>query len=140
MSDKYIVNLIKKIKNALDEEKYFLAGHDLHDMIKYGVIIEDPVLIFLTSELSDVFRNCFSGVKEFRKKLDESNINEILSNVKELLDLITHKEAILDNDTKIKIFDSLTYIISNAERIQLETTRFEGDRAIRRKLIRGMSL
>ncbi len=137
MNDKYVVNLIEKIKNALDNKDYFLAGQELHDMIKYGVIIGDRVLIFLTSELSDVFRNCFLGVKEFQKLLDESIIKKILSNVKELLDLITHKEANLDNDDKIKIFDSLTYIISEAERIQLKTRDLEGSRAIRRRLYRG---
>ena len=137
MNDKYVENVIKKVKYALDEEKYFYAGQSLYDLIKYGVIIGDDILVFLASELSDVFRNCFLRVKEFEKDLDKSIITDILYNVQELLDFIIHKETSLDSETKIKIFDTLIYIISNAERIQAQTRDLEESKIVKRRIYRG---
>ncbi len=137
MSDKYVVNVMKKIRYALDDEKYFLAGQGFFDLTKYGIIVGDDTLVFLASELSDVFRNSLLRTKEFEKDLDKDIISNILSNVKEILNTIAHKKESLDSDTKIKIFDALTYIISNAERIQAETIDLEDSKIIRRRIIRG---
>jgi len=137
MNDKYVEYVIKKVKYALVEENYFHAGQSLYDLIKYGVIIGDDILAFLASELSDVFRNCFLSVKEFEKDLDKSIITNIVYKVQELLDFIIHKETSLDSETKIKIFDDIIYIISNAERIQVETRDLEGSKSVKRRILRS---
>ena len=137
MSDKYVVNVIKKIRYALEEEKYFLAGQGFYNLTKYGTVIGDDILVFLASELADVFKNSFLRIKEFEKALDNSLISNILSCVKELLNIIVHKKESLDSDTKIKIFDDLTYIISNAERIQAETRDLEDSKIVKRRIYRS---
>jgi len=140
MSDKYIVNAIKKVRSALENETYFIAGQRLYNLTKYGVVIGDPILILLTSELADVFRNCFLRLKEFEKEIDQSIVSSIISNAKEILNIITHKKENLDSETKIKILDTLTFIISNAEMIQVEIGELEESKSISRRRIQSRIL
>lgn len=137
MSDIYVVNIIKKIRYYLEEERYFLVGQGFYNLTKYGIVIGDDILVFLTSELSDVFRNSLRRVKEFEKYMDKTIISNILSKVKEVLNTIVHKKESLDSDTKIEIFDALIYIISKAERIQAETIDLEDSKIVKRRIVRS---
>ncbi len=131
MSDKYIENIMKKVSSAIESEKYFIAGQSLYLLTKYAIVIGDDTLVFLSSELADVFRNCFLRLKEFEKDIDKSIVSSIISTSKEMLNIIIHKKDDFDSDTKIKIFDDLTYIISNGERIQEELREIEESKNVR---------
>ncbi len=137
MRDKYVEVIVEKINFALLDENYSLAGQNLYELTKYGIIIGDETLVFLASELSDVFRNSFLRIKEFEKNLDKTIITDILLKVRKILDIIADREENLDSETKIKIFDGLTFIISNAERIQAKTRELENSKSIKRRRLQS---
>ncbi|KKM01938.1 hypothetical protein LCGC14_1789390 [marine sediment metagenome] len=85
----------------------------------------------------DVFRNKFLRIKEFEKNLDKTIITDILLKVRKILDIIADREENLDSETKIKIFDGLTFIISNAERIQAKTRELENSKSIKRRRLQS---
>ncbi len=117
MRDKYVEVIVEKINSALLDENYSLAGQSLYELTKYGIIIKDETLVFLASELSDVFRNSFLRIKEFVRNIDKTIITDILLKVRKILDIIADKEENLDSETNIKIFAGVTFISINAESI-----------------------
>lgn len=118
MSDKYIEKIIEKIKDLIHDGKYNLAGDKFFDLARYGIVIENKLLTFLSSELTDVFRNSIDDFKEFEKELDKDKLNEIVASTPDLLKYFTIDENNITPENKREIFDLLLTIISNSETIQ----------------------
>lgn len=133
MSDKYIDEMIDTIEININNENYFLVGDKFYKITKYGIIVTNRIAVLIASELADVFRNTLSGVKEFKKDLNLTNMEKIISSVKELLKFLKLKEEDLDVEKKSKIFDLLLFIIYNSEKIQAEIIDLETDQRIRRR-------
>ena len=135
MIDKYIERMLKSSKELIKSGDFFPAGDNLIKLARYGTVIDNPLLVFLSSELSDVFRNCFNGSKEFQKEIDLTLINDIIERVYELMDIMETNNEVIEDKLKIKIFNMLMYVISNAERIQLSIRDLETKRQFKRRRI-----
>jgi len=118
MSDKYIEKIIERIKDLIDNGKYNLAGNKFYDLTKYGIVIENKILTFLSSELTDVYRNSVDDFKEFEKELDKNKLKEIVASTFNLLKYFTIDEKNIKPENKQEIFDLLLSTISNSETIQ----------------------
>jgi len=132
MSDKYIDEMIDTIETNINNENYFLAGDKFFKITKYGIIVTNRIAVLIASELADVFRNSLSGVKEFKKDLNLTNMEKLISSIKELLKFLKLKEEDLDVEKKNKIFDLLLFIIYNSEKIQAEIEDLDSNQRIRR--------
>lgn len=118
MTDKYIEKTIEKIKNLINEEKYHLIGEKFYDLTKYGIVIENRLLVFICSELTDVFRNLINVSKEYEKELEKNRINIVIESTKKLLNYLDLGEDSLKSEDKQDIFELLISIIYNSESIQ----------------------
>ncbi len=136
MIDKYVEKMLDSSKELIKSEDYFIAGNKLVKIAEYGIIVENPVLTFLGSELSDVFKNCFEQVKEFKKTLEMSMINKIIEDVFKLMDIMKKNINEFDDNLKIRVFDLLLDVISKAEKLQIDIMELEGKRGFKRRTIR----
>ena len=118
MADKYIEKIVENIRDLINNGKYGLAGRKLYDLARYGIVIENRLLILLSSELSDVFGNSVRDNKDFKKEVDKSKLDEVIASTHTLLNYFLFEEKNLKPEEKQEIFDLLISTISNSETIQ----------------------
>lgn len=136
MNDKYLKKVSNKIKKSIENGEYILAGRYFLDLVKYGIAIEYEILVMICSELSDVYRNSFGSVKEFKDVIDNNTITQINMETVSLLDFLIESPSELNKEKKIELFDTMTFIIFNAEAIQAETSNLEDARILRKRIYR----
>lgn len=120
MTDKYIEKVVENIRDHINNGKYSLASKRFYDLARYGVVIENRLLILLSSELVDVFGNSVRDDKDFKKEVDKSKLDEIIASTTSLLNFFLFEEKNLKPEEKQEILDLLISTISNSETIQEE--------------------
>lgn len=140
MSDKYIENILKKIKSSIESGEYFIAGQHFLNLARYGTVIEDHILTTITSELADIYRNSLGRVKEYKESIDNRIVDEIKLRTQDLIDFLRDIPNEISKEKKIELFDTIIFIIFNGEKIQYETNVLESARALRKGRIRDFLL
>ncbi len=136
MKDVYIENVSRKIIYFIKKEEYPIAGEYFLDLSHYGIEIENDVLVLLSSELSDIYRNSLLRVKEDIDKSDVIFVEELKSKTFKLIEFMSDVPSELNSEKSIEIFEMLKFIIYHGERIQYEWMKRERARLIsRRRLI-----
>lgn len=136
MSDLYIENISRKIRDHITKEEYPIAGEYLMDLCHYGIEIGNDMLVFLSSELSDTYRNSLLRVKEFIDKIDVKFIEEIKSKTFKLIEYMSDVPSELNSEKSIEIIEMLKFIIYHGERIQYELTKRERARLMSKRRLR----
>lgn len=121
VKDAYIENVSKKIVDLIKEEAYLIAGSYFMEMCHYGIEIRNELLVFLSSELSDIYRNSLIRVKEFGTISDKGVVDEIKLKTFKLIEFMCNIPDELSSEKKTEIFELLKFIIFHAERMQYET-------------------
>jgi len=118
MNDVYIEKMTEKIKSHIKDGKFPIAGDYLMDLCHYGIEIENEILVFLASELSDIYRNSIARAKEYGDNSDIKFIDEIKLNTFLLLDFMLDLPVQLESEKIDEIFKLLVFIVYHGERIQ----------------------
>lgn len=118
MNEKYISGMINQIAEFIKNDKFFIAGFKFYDLCKYGVVIEQELLVFICSELADVYRNCLEDYNLLENEGDSKIIEKIKSNTIHLMDYLRFDISELTDRQKVEIFDRLRDIIFLSETIQ----------------------
>ena len=133
MRDVYIENVLKKIRTFIKNEEYLLAGNYFMDICHYGIEIENEMLVLLCSELSDIYRNSLTGVKEYGDESDFTFIDELKSRTFKLIEFISDMPEKLNSGQLSEIFEMLKFIIYHGERLQYDWRKKETARFIRKR-------
>ncbi len=136
MSDLYIENISKKIKDHITKEEYPIAGDYFMDLCHYGIEIGNDTLVFLSSELSDIYRNSLIRVKEYIDESDVIFVEELKSRTFKLIEFISDMPEILNSEKSIEIFEMLKFIIYHGERLQYEWMKREQARVISKRRLK----
>ena len=118
MSNNYIENMIERIRDSIQKERYITVGNKFYMLEKYGIIVKNKLLVLLASELTDVFRNSLSDYKKSITEYDKGEITLVIESVFKLLEYLNQDFEDLNENQKAQIFDLLATTIYNAERIQ----------------------
>lgn len=133
MSDVYIENISRKIIHFIKKEDYPIAGDYFMDLCHYGIEIGNEILVFLSSELCDIYRNCLLRVKENIDEIDVKFIEELKSKTFKLIEYMSDVPSELNREKSIEIFEILKFIVYHGERIQYEATKRERARLISKR-------
>lgn len=133
MKDVYIENISIKIKTYIKEEKYLIAGDYFMDICHYGIEIGNEMLVFISSELSDIYRNSLMGFKEYSDESDVTFVEELKSRTYKLIEFISDMPEKLNSEKLIEIFEMLKFIIYHGERLQYFWRKKERTRYIRKR-------
>lgn len=133
MSDVYIENISRKIIYFIKKEDYPIAGDYFMDLCHYGIEIGNEMLVFLSSELSDIYRNSLLRVKEYIDEIDVKFIEELKSKTFKLIEYMSDVPSELNSEKSIEIFEMLKFIVYHGERIQYEATKRERARLISKR-------
>jgi hypothetical protein len=117
MPKNYIENMIEKIRDSIRKERFRTVGNKFYELTKYGLTVENKMLVLLASELADVFRNCLSDYKIISKDIDKGDLGIVTESVFKLLEYLNQDIENLDETQKAQIFDILANAIYNAEKI-----------------------
>ena len=131
--DVYIDNLSRKIKNFIKNEDYVIAGGYFMDLRNYGIELGNDVLVFLSSELTDIYRHSLIRVKEFSEDIDVKFVEDIKSKTFKLIEFMSDMPQNLNSEEKIDIFEMLKFIIYHGERLQYELGKRERSRFMRKR-------
>lgn len=140
MSDRYIENVLKKVRSFIESGEYFIAGQYFLNLSRYGTEIEDHILTTITSELSDIYRNSLGRVKEYKESIDNRIVADIKLRTQELIDFLLDKPNEISKEKKVELFDTMVFIIFNGEKIQYETSVLERARALKKGILRDYIL
>ena len=133
MKDVYIENVSRKIIYFIKNEDYPIAGEYFIDLCHYGIEIGNEMLVFLSSELSDIYRNSLIRVKEYSDKSDDVFVEELKSKTFKLIEFISDMPEILNSEQLSEIFENLKFIIYHGERLQYDWRKKEAARFIRKR-------
>ncbi len=125
MNDIYIDKNIQEIEKNINEKNFLIIGKRFRDLMHYGITLNNSNLVFLSSEIMDIFRNSLSRIEEFRKELDLTELEKMVISIKELLKFFKKKEEELDVQDKCMIYNLLAHIIYNSEKIQAHMDEIE---------------
>ncbi len=125
MKDVYIENISRKIRTSIKKEEYVMAGEYFMDLCHYGIEIENDLLVFLSSELSDIYRNSLIRVKEYSDESDVNFVEELKSRTYKLTEFISNMPDKLNSEKLIEIFEMLKFIIYQGERLQYDWRKKE---------------
>lgn len=133
MSDVFIKNVLRKIRTFIQNGEYLIAGNYFMDICHYGIEIENEMLVFLCSELSDIYRNSLTGVKEYGDESDITFIDELKSRTFKLIEFISDMPEKLNSEQLSEIFEMLKFIIYHGERLQYAWRKKETARFLRKR-------
>lgn len=138
MIDVYIENIARKIRDFIKKEEYLIAGEYFMDLCHYGIEIGNQMLVFLSSELGDIYRNSLLRVKEYGDESDVKFVEELKSETFKLIEFISDMPENLNSEKLIEIFKMLKFIIYHGERLQYEWRKKETARYIRKRRLRDV--
>ena len=138
MSDVYIENISRKIRNYIKNDEYPIAGEYFMDLCHYGIEIGNDMLVFLSSELSDIYRNSLLRVKEYIGEIDVKFVEELKSKTFKLIEYMSDVPSELNSEKSIEIFEMLKFIIYHGERIQYELRKKERAQYISKRRLRDL--
>lgn len=131
--DVYVNNVLGKIRDFIKKERYIVAGEYFMDLCHYGIEIGNQALVFLSSELGDIYRNSLRRVKEYGEESDLNFVEQMKSETFKLIEFMSDMPPNLDSKNKEEIFEMLKFIIYHGERIQYELTKKEHGRILRKR-------
>lgn len=137
--DVYIENVSRKIRTFIKNEEYLIAGEYFWDLCHYGVEIENEMLVFLSSELSDIYRNSFLRVKEYGDESDPKFVEELKSKTFKLIEFMSDLPEKLNSEQLIEIFEMLKFIIYHGERLQYDWRKKERGRLLRKRRLSDLN-
>jgi len=133
MKDVYIENISRKIKTYIKKDEYLIAGDYFMELCHYGIEIEKEILVFLSSELSDIYRNSLMGIKEYSNESDAKFVEELKSKTFKLIEFISDIPEKLNSEKVIEIFELLKFIVFHGERLQYNLRMRERARIMRKR-------
>jgi len=131
--DVYVNSVLEKIKGFINKKEYMIAGEYFMDLCHYGIEIEYQVLVFLSSELGDIYRNSLLRIKEYGNESDFKLVEQIKSETFKLIEFMSDMPPNLDNQNIEKIFEMLKFIIYHGEKIQYELNKRQRARVLRKR-------
>lgn len=133
MTDKYISSMVARIKNYIDERDFYLAGSKFMELARYGIMVENDLLVTVCTELSDIFRNSIEEYDRYKKYVKESDLEKILENTDILLSYLNKDYESLSEEEKIKLLGLIVETTPIAERIQYNLRDYLYIERIRRR-------
>lgn len=118
MTDKYISSMVSRIKRYLNEKDFYLAGSKFIELARYGIMVENDLLVTICTELSDIFRNSIEDYDRYKKHVKESEVEEILGNTNILLSYLSKDYKSLSKEERIELLDLIVGTTAIAEKIQ----------------------
>ena len=137
--DVYIDNISRKISTFIKNEGYLIAGEYFLDLRNYGIEIGNEMLVFLSSELSDIYRNSFLRVKEYGDESDSKFVEELKSKTFKLIEFMSDLPEKLNSEQLIEIFEMLKFIIYHGERLQYNWRKKERGRLLRKRRLSDLN-
>lgn len=135
--DEYVTSILSKIRNFIKKEEYVIAGEYFMDLCHYGIEIEKPVMVFLSSELGDIYRNSLLRVKEYGNENDYKFVKQIETETFKLIEFMSDMPVSFESENKTLVFDMLKFIIYHGERIQYDLSKRERARLIQKRRLVG---
>ena len=118
MKNNYVSRMLKRINEYISEGEYFLAGQKFLELGRYGIMMENNILVTLCTEMSDMLRNGIGEYNRYVKKGNEDDFQKVLDNVGKLSDYLNKDYKNLKMEDKAALLDLIVKTTYLSEKIQ----------------------
>lgn len=118
MKNNYVSSMLKRINEYISEGEYFLAGQKFLELGRYGIMMENNILVTLCTEMSDMLRNGIGEYNRYVKKGNEDDFQKVLDNVGKLSDYLNKDYKNLKMEDKAALLDLIVKTTYLSEKIQ----------------------